>query len=107
VVIRYLYVEGIAVAPDEAHAKLIIDPKLCWPSRSLCNASSLLPGGIRKSSNFPAEWTIASFFLAALPKFAGGIPWLLPVSQNSFVLLSAKVLITVASLMRVVNNVKH
>ena len=36
---------------------------------------------------------MASFFLAALRRFAGGIPLLLPVSQNSFVLLSAKVLI--------------
>jgi hypothetical protein len=31
----------------------------------------------------------------------------LPVSQNSFVLLSAKVLITAVSLTGVVNNVKH
>ena len=50
---------------------------------------------------------MANFFLATLRKFAGGIPRLLPVSQNSFVLLSAKVLITAASLTGVVNNVKH
>jgi hypothetical protein len=50
---------------------------------------------------------MASFILVALRRFAGGIPWLLPVSQDSFVLLSAKVLITVASLTGIVNNVKH
>jgi hypothetical protein len=50
---------------------------------------------------------MASFFLAALRRFAGGVPWLLPVSQNSFVLLSAKVLITVVSLTSIVNNVKR
>jgi len=26
VVIRYLYIEGVAVAPDEAQAELIVDP---------------------------------------------------------------------------------
>jgi hypothetical protein len=26
VVIRYLHVEGIAIAPHEAHAELIVDP---------------------------------------------------------------------------------
>ncbi len=37
---------------------------------------------------------MASFFFVTFRRFAGGILWLLPVSQNSFVLLSAKVLIT-------------
>lgn len=37
---------------------------------------------------------MASFFLEALRSFAGGILWLFPVSQKSFVLWSAKVLIT-------------
>src|SRR5229473_7735573 len=80
---------------------------LCWPSRSRWSVSSLLPGGTSKSSNLPAECSIASFFLAASRRFAGGIPWLLPVSQNSFVPLSAKVLITFDSLTYVVNNVKR
>ncbi len=80
---------------------------LCCPARSRFKASSLLPGGSRKSSNFSAAWSMASFFLAALRKLAGGIALLLPVSQNSFVFLSAKVLIAKASLALVVNNVKH
>jgi hypothetical protein len=42
-----------------------------------------------------AEGSIASFFLEALRRFAGGILGLFPVSQKSFVLWSAKVLITV------------
>ena len=50
---------------------------------------------------------MASFFLKVFRRFAGGILWLFPVSQNSFVLLSAKVLINEQSLMCVVNNVKH
>jgi len=50
---------------------------------------------------------MANFFLAAFRRFAGGIRWLLPVSQNSFVFLSAKVLITVVSLTSIVNNVKR
>jgi len=50
---------------------------------------------------------MASFFLEAFRRFAGGILWLFPVSQNSFVLLSAKVLINEQSLISVVNNVKH
>ena len=80
---------------------------LCWPSRSWCNSSSRLPGGIRKSSTLVAELSMASFFLKVFRRFAGGILWLFPVSQNSFVLLSAKVLINEQSLMCVVNNVKH
>ncbi len=67
---------------------------LCWPFLSWRSSSSLLPRGTRKSSNLAAELIIASFFLAAFRKFAGGIRWLFPVSQNSFVLLSEKVLIT-------------
>jgi hypothetical protein len=53
-----------------------------------------LPGGIRKSSTLKAEWTAASFRLATFRRLAGGIPRLFPVSQNSFVPLSAKDLIT-------------
>ena len=36
---------------------------------------------------------MASFFPEAFRRFAGGILWRFPEAQNSFVLLSAKVLI--------------
>ena len=45
-------------------------------------------------STLAAALSMASFFREAFRRFAGGILWLFPVSQNSFVLLSAKVLIT-------------
>jgi len=45
--------------------------------------------------------------LAIFRRLAGGIPWLFPVSQNSFVFLSAKDLITNHSLTMIVNNVHH
>ena len=106
-VIRYLNVVGVAILPHEAHTVLVIDGNLCWPFVSYCSSSSRLPLGIRKSSSLAAELSMASFFLDAFRRFAGGILWLLPVSQNSFVLLLANVLISNRSLMCVVNNVKH
>lgn len=66
---------------------------LCWPFLSCCSSSSLLPGGIRKSSSLAAESSMASFFLEAFRRFAGGHSLVFPEAQNSFVLLSAKVLI--------------
>jgi hypothetical protein len=94
VVIRYLYIVGIAIPPHEAHAELVIDGNAVLAFLSWCSSSSLLPGGIRKSSTLAAELSMASFFLDAFRRFAGGILLLFPVSQNSFVLLSAKDLIT-------------
>lgn len=106
-VVRYLDVKGVAFAPHETYAKLIIDPDTVLACSIRAQHLQLIPGGSRRSSNLAAAWSIANFCFATFRRLAGGIPWLTPVSQNSFVLLSAKVLITAVSLTTTVNNVNH
>jgi hypothetical protein len=50
VVIRYLYIEGIAVPPHEAHAELIVDPNAML-SDSVA-AQLLQPVAVRNSQIF-------------------------------------------------------
>jgi hypothetical protein len=95
VVIRDLYVVGLAIPPHEAQAEPLVDSDTVLAFTVMAQLFQPIAGRIRKSSTLVAEGSIASFFLEALRRFAGGILGLFPVSQKSFVLWSAKVLITV------------
>jgi len=53
VVIRYLYIEGIAVAPHEAHAELIVDPNAMLSHPVV--AQLLQPVAGRNSQNLPTS----------------------------------------------------
>jgi len=94
VVIRYLHIVGVAIPPHEAHAELVIDGNTVLASPVMLQFFHSVAARNPQISSLAAELSMASFFLDAFLRFAGGILWLLPVSQNSFVLLSANVLMT-------------
>ena len=80
---------------------------LCWPFLSCCSSSSLLPGGIRKSPSLAAESSMASFFLEAFRRFAGGAFSGFPRGPELFRALVREGLNQGSSLIGVVNNDKH
>ena len=82
-VIRYLYVEGIAVPPHEAHAELIVDPNTVLPRSAVAQLlkpvavkdSQILqpPGRVEHRQLFPGGVSQVrrrhSLALARIPKF--------------------------------------
>jgi hypothetical protein len=60
------YIEGIAVPSDKAPAELMVDSNAMLAGPIITQPSSLLPGGIRRSSSFPAEWSIWQLVIVAL-----------------------------------------
>src|ERR1700751_5899058 len=73
-------------------------------ARSPLSFSKRLPGGICKSSSFPAASSIANFRLVTL---AAGDPLVLPVRQILSVSELAKLLITQGIITNTVNNVNR
>ena len=97
VVVCDLHIISVAVLPHEAHSELIVDSDAVLAFTIIFQFLQSVAWGTFKSFNCVAAFTICNFRLATFRKFEGGIPWLLPVSQNSFVsapCFPPKVLIT-------------